>query len=85
MTRAAAKSPQRLSPDRKAEAFLFLLRLAQAMGPAPAVREWLTATEAASLICRSPQAVRKRCRTHKIGVRVNGRWQINRAQLVSQK
>jgi hypothetical protein len=44
-------------------------------------REWATAEEAASLIGRSVQAIRKRFRTHNIGVRVNGRWKIDRSRI----
>jgi hypothetical protein len=50
--------------------------------PQPAL-EWVTVSEAARLTFRIEAAIRKRCRTHRIGVRVNGRWQIDRAWLVS--
>lgn len=50
--------------------------------PAPVEREWLTVEEAAQLIHRTAQAVRARCRTRKkLGVKVDGSWQIDRAQL----
>jgi hypothetical protein len=48
--------------------------------PAPESR-WVSAEEYAALTHRSVQAVRKRCRTRGIGVRVNGKWRI----AVSQK
>jgi hypothetical protein len=48
--------------------------------PAPDSR-WVSAEEYAALTHRSVQAVRKRCRTRGIGVRVNGKWRI----AVSQK
>ena len=44
-------------------------------------REWLTVAEAAIEIGRTPQAVRARCRDRKIGVKVKGVWQIDRAKL----
>jgi hypothetical protein len=40
-------------------------------------RAWVTVSEAASLIFRTEAAIRKRCRTHGIGVRVRGRWQVD--------
>jgi hypothetical protein len=35
-------------------------------------RAWVTVSEAASLTFRSEGAIRKRCRTHGIGVRIAG-------------
>ena len=51
-----------------------------AIQPAPESR-WVSAEEYAARTHRSVQAVRKRCRTRGIGVRVNGKWRI----AVSQK
>jgi hypothetical protein len=39
-------------------------------------RRWVSAEEYAALTHRSVQAVRKRCRTRGLGVRVNGKWRI---------
>jgi hypothetical protein len=50
--------------------------------PQPA-REWLTIEQAASLLGRSPQAVRFRCRRG-LGVKISGKWRISRDQLFSQ-
>jgi hypothetical protein len=52
--------------------------------PAARAREWLSVEEAAALLCRSPQAVRARCRTRKIGAKIAGKWRIPRDQLFSQ-
>jgi hypothetical protein len=51
----------------------------------PQERAWVTVAEAASLTFRTEAAIRKRCRTHGIGVLVNGRWQIDRSALVAPK
>lgn len=48
-------------------------------------RAWVTVSEAASLTFRSEAAIRKRCRTHGIGVRIAGRWRVDRTRLVTQK
>jgi hypothetical protein len=52
--------------------------------PAAPEREWLSIEEAATLLCRSPQAVRARCRSRKIGAKIAGKWRIPRDQLFSQ-
>jgi hypothetical protein len=46
---------------------------------------WVTVSEAASLTFRTEAAIRKRCRTRGIGVRVNGKWRVDRTRLVTQK
>jgi hypothetical protein len=43
-------------------------------------RQWLTVDEAATLLHRTPQAVRFRCRQG-LGVKVQGQWRIRRDQL----
>jgi hypothetical protein len=50
----------------------------------PSERGWVSVDEAAVLIRRSPQAVRKRGRVNKIGLKVNGEWRVDRARLLSQ-
>lgn len=48
-----------------------------------AQRQWLTVDEAALLVHRTPQAVRYRCRSHRIGIKIGRSWRIDRAQLFS--
>ena len=50
--------------------------------PAPlAPREWLSVEQAAALALRSPQCIRAWCRDRRIGTKVRGVWQIDRAQM----
>lgn len=55
------------------------------VSPPSPEQSWVSVDEAATLISRTPQAVRKRCRANKIGLKVDGAWRVNRARLVSQK
>jgi hypothetical protein len=47
------------------------------------VREWVTVDEAAALVHRTPQAIRARCRSRRIGIKIGRSWRIDRAQLFS--
>lgn len=48
-------------------------------------RSWVSIEEAAARVNLTPQAVRKRCRTNKMGLKVDGTWRVDLARLVSQK
>src|ERR1700722_7305540 len=54
------------------------------VSPPSPERSWLSIEEASALINRTPAAVRLRCRVKKIGIKVNGKWRVDRARLLSQ-
>ena len=53
------------------------------VAPPSSERSWLSIEEAAALVNRTPQAIRARCRTSKIGHKVHGVWRVDRARLLS--
>jgi len=56
------------------------------VSPPPSPEQgWVSVEQAAALIGRTPQAVRKRCRSNKIGLKIDGAWRVDPARLVSQK
>ena len=48
-------------------------------------RSWVSIEEAAARVNLTPQAVRKRCRTNKIGLKVDGAWRVDLARLTNSK
>jgi hypothetical protein len=55
-----------------------------APAPPPPERDWVTVSEAAVLVNRTPAAVRARCRARGIGVKAaGGEWRIDRARLLA--
>ena len=82
MSRHAVSTPfPQHTIDDLFEQLRHLRELMERLANQPASTRWVSAEEYAVLTHRSVQAVRKRCRTRGIGVRVNGKWRI----AVSQK
>lgn len=45
----------------------------------PQPRTWVTIDEAAALLHRTPQAIRARCRSRRIGIKIGRSWRIDKA------